>query len=69
MTKSEFGTNLAKVRMNKNISAYELSLKLEKDATYISKIENGKAFPSMEMFFAICEMLEIVPSDLLAKIK
>ena len=65
MNKSTFGTILAKIRMSKNISAYELSIKLEKDVTYISKIENGKAFPSMEMFFKICTVLDIPPADIL----
>lgn len=59
MTKQEFGIRLARIRLSRDLSAYELSMRLEKDPTYISKIENGKAFPSMEMFFEICKILGI----------
>ena len=34
-----FGLNVAKERMKQNISAYELSLRLGKDASYINKLE------------------------------
>ncbi len=33
----QFGINVAKERLKKNISAYELSLRLGKDASYVSK--------------------------------
>ena len=38
----DFGVNLAKIRMKSNISAYELSLRIDKDASYIHKVESGK---------------------------
>ena len=37
-----FGLNVAKQRIKKNLSAYELSLRLGKDQSYINKLENGK---------------------------
>ncbi len=55
----EFGLNVAKERINKNISAYELSLRLGKDASYINKVENGKINVSLKMIIAISECLEI----------
>lgn len=30
---------------------------------YINHIENGAAFPSMQVFFYICEYLEITPAE------
>ena len=36
----EFGMNLAKARINANLSAYELSLRIGKDASYIYKVES-----------------------------
>lgn len=65
MTKKEFGLNLAKKREKYGISAYELSLRLGKDTTYINKIENGKRFPSVPMLFEIASNLEIAPCELL----
>ena len=55
----DFGLNVAKERTHKNISAYELSLRLGKDASYINKLENGKINISLKMIIAISEELKI----------
>ena len=54
-----FGLNVAKQRIKKGLSAYELSLRLGKDASYINKLENGKINISLKMILAICEELQI----------
>ena len=56
-----FSNNLATLRTIKGISAREMSLSLGQSASYINDIENGKALPSMAMFFEICEYLNITP--------
>lgn len=58
-----FCKRLADLRIQKNISARELSLSLGFSESYINKVENGKAFPSLEAFFAICEYLNISPHE------
>ena len=40
-----------------------MSLSLGQNPSYINSIENGKAFPTMTNFFAICDYLDITPSD------
>lgn len=60
----EFGMNLAKARINANLSAYELSLRIGKGASYIYKVENGKINISLRMILKICEVLQIEPSEL-----
>lgn len=50
--------NLAKIRISKNISAYELSLRLSKDASYIHKVENGKINISLKVMIEISEILD-----------
>jgi len=55
----QFGINVAKERQRLNISAYELSLRLGKDASYVSKLENGKINISLKMIIAISEILNI----------
>ena len=52
---------LALYRARKGISAREMSLSLGQSANYMNKIESKKAYPSMEMFFQICEFLEVTP--------
>ncbi len=63
MNENFFATRLAALRNSKNISAREMSLALGQSESYINKIENGKSFPSMQIFFYICDYLNISPKD------
>lgn len=58
MELKNFGLNLAKKREAYGISAYELSLRLGRDPSYINKIENSKMFPSLPVLFDIASNLE-----------
>lgn len=60
----DFGVNLAKIRTKANLSAYELSLRIDKDASYINKVENGKINIGLKAILSICEALEIEPVEL-----
>ena len=44
-------------------SAGEMSLALGQNPSYINRIENGKALPSMQGFFSICDYLKITPAE------
>jgi len=61
--KELFSERLAALRMNKGVSARDMSLSIGQSANYINKIENKKTFPSMATFFNICEYLEITPKE------
>lgn len=67
MDLKEFGQNVAKYRIKANLSAYELSLRIGKDASYINKLENGKANSTLNVIFKICEVLGIEPEKLFKK--
>lgn len=58
-----FAKRLAQLRTEKNISAREMSLSIGQNASYINRIENGTAFPKMQVFFYICEYLNITPQE------
>lgn len=58
-----FIERLVSLRQQKNVSAREMSLALGQNESYINRIENGKAFPSMQVFFYICEYLNITPQE------
>lgn len=58
-----FADRMAFLRMQKNVSAREMSLSIGQNSSYINRIENRQAFPSMTAFFYICEYLEISPKD------
>ena len=54
---------LAKLRMQKGISARDMSLSLGQANNYINTIENKKSLPSMQSFFYICEFLNVTPQE------
>lgn len=58
-----FAERLSALRGEKNVSAREMSLAIGQNESYINRIENKHAFPSMQCFFYICEYLEISPKD------
>ena len=58
-----FAERIVALRNRKNVSAREMSLAIGQNASYINRIENKQAFPSMQSFFYICEYLEISPRD------
>ncbi|MDE5556997.1 MAG: helix-turn-helix domain-containing protein [Ruminococcus sp.] len=63
MYEEQFPIRLAKLRMEKGVSARDMSLSIGQNAGYINNIENGKALPSMAGFFFICEYLNITPQE------
>ena len=63
MDENSFAQRLASLRMKKTISAREMSLALGQNPSYINRIENGRAYPSMQCFFYICEYLGVTPAE------
>lgn len=58
-----FRQRLSQLRIQKGVSARDMSLSLGQSESYINKIESGKAFPSMQVFFYICDYFDITPRD------
>lgn len=54
---------IASLRMQKNVSAREMSLAIGQNSSYINRIENKITMPSMQCFFYICEYLGITPAQ------
>ena len=54
---------IAQLRLQKNVSARDMSLSLGQAANYINSIENRKALPSMQSFLYICEYLGVTPQE------
>lgn len=59
----EFADRLSQLRIEKGVSARDMSLSIGQSAGYINNIENKKNLPSMSLFFYICEYLNITPKD------
>ena len=58
-----FAERIALLRNKKNVSAREVSLSIGQNGSYINRIENKLAFPSMQSFFSICEYFQISPQE------
>lgn len=54
---------ITELRMQKNISEYQMSLELGKNKNYIQGISAGKALPSMTQFLDICDYFGITPKQ------
>ena len=54
---------LSELRVQKGVSAREMSISLGQSESYINKIENNRTLPSMFGFLYICEYLEITPEE------
>ncbi len=54
---------IAQLRIQKKVSARDMSLSLGQSESYINKIENGRTLPSMSGFLYICEYFEITPAE------
>lgn len=63
MEQDVFSLRLAQLRINKGVSARDMSLSIGQSPSYINNIETGISFPSMSAFFYICEYLEITPQE------
>ncbi len=58
-----FYSRLVTLRMKKGVSAREMSLDIGQSPGYINGLENRNGFPSMQLFFYICEYLGVTPSE------
>ena len=63
MQQEDFIARLTQLRLNHGVSARDMSLSLGQNSSYINNIENGKAVPSMNVFFYICEYFNISPQE------
>lgn len=52
---------ITRLRMQRNVSEYQMSLELGQNKNYIQGISSGKALPSMRQFLNICEYFGISP--------
>lgn len=58
-----FYNRVAQLRLQKGVSARDMSLSLGQSESYINKIENRRALPSMTGFLYICEYFGISPKE------
>ena len=59
--------NIIHLMMEKNLTARALSIRIEKNDWYITRMLNGKIDPSLDTLFNIAEALRVEPSELFTK--
>ena len=63
MDKKFVQMRIARIRNAHNVSARKVSMELGQSTEYINQIENGKALPSLEGLFNICDYFNISLSE------
>lgn len=58
-----FYKRLVELRLQKGVSARDMSLSLGQSESYINKIENKRTLPSFTGFIYICEFFNITPAE------
>lgn len=53
---------ITKLRLQKGVSEYKMSLDMGHGRSYIQSISSGRSLPSMSEFLYICEYLGVTPS-------
>lgn len=63
MYEVKFCERLLHLRLEKGVSARDMSLSLGQSESYINRIENQKMLPSLTVFFYICEYFKMTPAE------
>lgn len=58
-----FYKRLTELRIQKGVSARDMSLSLGQSESYINKIENRRTLPSFSGFIYICEYFGLTPQE------
>ena len=59
--------NIIRLMMEKNLTARALSIRIEKNEWYITRMLNGKIDPSLDTLFHIAEALRVELAELFTK--
>lgn len=54
---------ITQLRIKKSVSEYQMSYDLGHSRGYINNISSGKALPSLNEFFSICEYFNVTPKE------
>lgn len=59
--------NIIRLMIEKNLTARALSIRIEKNEWYITRMLNGKIDPSLQVISKIAEILRVSAADLFSK--
>lgn len=65
-----FGTAMRRLRIERGLSQEELAERMDMSSNaHISRLENGKKLPSLEMVFRLADALGVRASDIIREIE
>jgi transcriptional regulator with XRE-family HTH domain len=64
-----FGAALKSVREEIGMLQSELAKRAELDPSYISLLENNRKSPTLTVYFRLCNVLGVSPSDLMKRVE
>jgi DNA-binding XRE family transcriptional regulator len=62
------GVVLREIRTEKNLSQEEVAMRMDMARSYISYLESGRRYPSLDMLIALARALEVSPGEMLERI-
>ncbi|NIG53068.1 helix-turn-helix domain-containing protein [Chitinophaga sp. Cy-1792] len=63
--KKSFGANLKRIRKEKEMTQVAVAFEAELEPSYMTRLENGKADPSLSTIMALAGALEVDPCELI----
>ena len=66
-TRKILENNIIRLMIEKNLTARALSIRIEKNEWYITRMLNGKIDPSLQIICRIAEVLRVSEADLFTK--
>ena len=66
-TRKILENNIIRLMIEKNLTARALSIRIEKNEWYITRMLNGKIDPSLQVICKIAEVLRVAEADLFTK--
>lgn len=58
------GTRIRKARKKKKLTQDQLAEKIHKSVAYISRLENGRGKPSLDMLVELMDALDMTPNEI-----
>jgi transcriptional regulator with XRE-family HTH domain len=63
-----FGVVMREIRYEKKLSQEDVAVRIDVARNYISYLESGLRYPSIEMLIALAQALDVRPGDMLDRI-
>ncbi len=64
-----FGAALKAVREEARLKQSEVAERADLDPSYVSMLENNKKSPTLTVYFRLCEVIGVVPSELMKRVE